>query len=55
MGKSSDFSTLARVNSIESVVPYIQQNPMFGFGNLSVHFRDEGFHTFLAGHSIWQI
>lgn len=47
--KSSDFSTLARVNSIESVVPYIQQNPMFGFGNLSVHFRDEGFHTFFGG------
>ena len=47
--KSSDSSTLARVNSVESVMPYIQQNLILGFGNLSVHFRDEGFHTFFGG------
>ncbi len=57
--KSNDSSTLARVNSVESVIPYIKQNPIFGFGNLSVHFRDEGFHTFfgeafyLADIGIW--
>ena len=47
-GESKDFSTLARVHSIESIVPYIQQNLILGFGNLSVHFRDEGFHTFFG-------
>lgn len=47
--KSSDSSTLVRVNSVESVMPYIQQNLILGFGNLSVHFRDEGFHTFFGG------
>jgi len=58
-GESKDFSTLARVHSIESIVPYIQQNLILGFGNLSVHFRDEGFHTFfgeafyLADIGIW--
>lgn len=57
--RSSDPSTLARVNSVESVIPYIKQNPIFGFGNLSVHFRDEGFHTYfgeafyLADIGIW--
>ena len=40
-------------------MPYIQQNLILGFGNLSVHFRDEGFHTFfgeafyLADIGIW--
>lgn len=57
--KSSDSSTLARVNSVESVIPYIERNPILGFGNLSVHFRDEGFHTYfgrafyLADIGIW--
>lgn len=57
--QSEDFSTLARVSSVESVVPYIKQNPFLGFGNLSTHFRDEGFHAFfgeafyLADIGIW--
>lgn len=46
--QSEDSSTLARVSSIMSVIPYIQEYPVLGFGNLSSHFRDEGFHTYFG-------
>ena len=46
--QSDDSSTLARVNSIASVIPYIQEYPWLGFGNLSAHYRDEGFHTYFG-------
>ena len=46
--KTSDNSTLARLNSIESVIPYIIDNPVLGFGNLSYKFREFGFHAFFG-------
>lgn len=46
---SIDPSTLARISSIDAVSPYIRENPILGFGNLSSHFKDEGFHTFFGG------
>lgn len=41
--KSRDFSTLARMWSVNSVWPYIEDNPVLGIGNLSAHYK-EGFH-----------
>lgn len=43
-----DYSTMARINSINKVLPYIYDNFMLGFGNLSAHFRTSGFHTFFG-------
>ncbi len=42
--KSKDFSTLARIKSMEAVWSYIKDNYMLGIGNLSARFGDEGFH-----------
>lgn len=47
--KTRDSSTMARIISINKVLPYIQNNPILGFGNLSAHFRTFGFHTFFGG------
>ena len=44
-----DSSTMARIESINKVMPYIVDNFMLGFGNLSAHFRTFGFHTFFGG------
>lgn len=43
-----DSSTMARINSINKVLPYIYDNVILGFGNLSVHFRELGFHSFFG-------
>lgn len=43
-----DSSTMARINSINKVIPYICDNFMLGFGNLSNHYRTFGFHTFFG-------
>lgn len=48
---SADFSTLARILSVESVIPYIEDNPILGMGNLSTHFKD-GFHA-VFGNSFY--
>lgn len=45
---SVDGSTLARLESIDSVLPYIQKYYLFGFGNLSSHFLDNGFQYFFG-------
>lgn len=45
--RSADFSTLARIWSVESVIPYILDNPILGIGNLSPHYK-EGFHGILG-------
>lgn len=45
---SIDSSTLARAVSVASVEPYIAKYPIFGFGNLSVHFGLDGFHTYFG-------
>lgn len=50
--KTTDFSTLARINSIKKVIPYIADNPFTGFGNLSARFRNFGFQTFF-GHQFY--
>ena len=52
-GKNTrDSSTLARINSINKVLPYIYDNFLLGFGNLSSRFRTFGFHTFF-GHKFF--
>lgn len=52
-GKNSqDFSTLARIWEVDSVMPYIEKNFFFGIGNLSPHFRNGGFQTFF-GHQFY--
>lgn len=43
---TTDSSTGARVLSITEATNYIQENPIWGVGNLSAHFGDDGFHTF---------
>lgn len=43
-----DNSTMARLNSINKVLPYIYDNFVLGFGNLSTHFRAFGFHSFFG-------
>ena len=45
--KSQDFSTLARIWSVESISPYIESNPILGVGNLSPHYKN-GFHGILG-------
>lgn len=45
---STDLSTLARINSINSVLPYIKEHFMLGVGNLSMHFNDGGFQDILG-------
>ena len=50
--QTHDTSTMARINSINKVLPYIYDNFMLGFGNLSSRFRTFGFHTFF-GHQFY--
>ena len=46
--ETSDSSTAARINSVTSVWPYIQEHFLLGIGNLSARFRHEGFHTYFG-------
>lgn len=43
---SKDFSTLARIWSVEKISPLIFENPILGVGNLSSRFGNGGFQTF---------
>lgn len=43
---TEDGSTAARMVSITEAFNYIQEYPLWGIGNLSAHFGDDGFHTF---------
>ena len=45
---SEDTSTLARIESASSVLPYIEQHYILGFGNLSSHYLDGGFHNYFG-------
>ncbi len=45
---TEDSSTLARIVSITSILPYISQYYLLGVGNLSTQFRDFGFQTFFG-------
>ncbi len=57
--KTTDSSTMARINSVNSILPYIQKHFLLGFGNLSSQFREYGFQTYfgknfyLADIGIW--
>lgn len=46
--KSEDFSTLARIDEMKKIWPYIENNFLLGVGNLSAHFRNGGFQTFFG-------
>lgn len=45
---SEDSSTLARIASINAMIPYIHENYLLGVGNLSSHFMEYGFQYYFG-------